>query len=364
MPVTAAIFGTVGALEAFPRRLAAREVARQGGVLRRGITRKTSHMVFGRTLVTSASSAEIEAHYDTAIASGQLPVSEAGFLRLLGLQTVPLSPAMSGEALREQSRLSGRDLALLSLFDAFEHDAEPYSFRDLILAKKYAGLLAGGANWQAIARSLLGSGEVTSLTALSLHAGDRDSIYARRGDLLSELNGQSLLPLEATADAEIEQLFTAAEEAEMEGDFETAVRLYGRCLAAYPGDSVAAFNLANSLKASGNPVEAANAYARAIKLDPGFVEAWFNFADLLRETGKTDAARHHLLKAIGIDPDYADAIYNLAALEYDTGNLTEARRWWRRYLERDQTSDWAKTAARGIQYVDLHLSAVHKARQM
>ena len=35
-------------------------------------------------------------------------------------------------------------LDLLSLFDAFEHDAEPYSFRDLILARKYAALLAGG----------------------------------------------------------------------------------------------------------------------------------------------------------------------------------------------------------------------------
>ena len=45
-----------------------------------------------------------------------------------------------------------------ALFDAFEHDAEPYSFRDLILARKYAGLMAGGAAWGAIARSVHRSG--------------------------------------------------------------------------------------------------------------------------------------------------------------------------------------------------------------
>ena len=72
------------------------------------------------------------------------------------------------QSLIEQSKLPERALTLLSLFDAFEHDAEPYSFRDLILARKYAGLLAGGASWSAIARSVHRSGPVTSLTALSL----------------------------------------------------------------------------------------------------------------------------------------------------------------------------------------------------
>jgi tetratricopeptide (TPR) repeat protein len=354
MPVKSAIFGTVGALAAFPRRLAAREVARQGGVLRRGITRRTTQVVFGRTLLTRASAAEIEARYDATIAAGQKPLSEAGFLRKLGLASAPESPAIAVQSLLDQSRLDRRDLALLSLFDAFEHDAEPYSFRDLILAKKYAGLIAGGAGWVAIARSVHRSGEVASLTALSLHAESADTIYARRGDELSELDGQTLLPLDETSDAEIEEVFAAAEAAESAGEFNTAEALYRRCLAADPGDSVAAFNLANCLKALGQPGEAGHAFALAIKRDPQFVEAWFNFADLLREAGKTDAARHHLLKAIAIDGEYADAIYNLAALEYDAGNLSEARRWWARYLERDQTSDWAKTAQRGIQYVDLH----------
>ena len=46
-------------------------------------------------------------------------------------------------------------------------------------------------------------------------------------------------------------------------------------------------------------------------------------------------------------------VFNLATLEFDAGNLAEARRWWKRYLELDQDSEWARTAARGVQFVDL-----------
>ena len=84
-------------------------------------------------------------------------------------------------------------------------------------------------------------------------------------------------------------------------------------------------------------------------------EAWFNFADLLRSNGKIGGARHHLLQALKIDPAYADAIYNLAALEYDAGELSQARHWWSRYLLIDRESPWARTAARGIEFVDTEL---------
>ena len=354
MPIRGATFGIVGALAAFPRRLAAREVARLNGVLRRGVTRKTTHVVFGRTLLERSTAAEIVARYDAVMATGQRALSEAGFLRLLELASGPLASAISAQALREQSRLSERDLALLSLFDAFEHDGEPYSFRDVILARKYAGLIAGGASWHAIARSAHRTGEVTSLTALSLHVEGSETIYARSGDLLHELDGQTLLPLGDSDDAELEELFGAAEIAEAEHEFALASALYRRCLSIDPSDSVAAFNLANVLKAEGKIDEASHAYAIAIKQDPDFVEAWFNFADLLRGQDRSDAARKHLLKAVAIDSDYADAVYNLGALEYDLGNLAAARRWWVRYLELDGSSEWARIAARGIQFVDLH----------
>ncbi|MGO4840918.1 O-linked GlcNAc transferase, partial [Rhizobiaceae sp. 2RAB30] len=140
----------------------------------------------------------------------------------LVLVTVPESSALTRQSLLDQSRLPEHALDLLALFDAFEHDAEPFSFRDLILARKYAGLIAGGAAWGAIARSVHRSGPVSSLTALSLQAQGRDAIYALSGDRLSELDGQMLLPLETADDAEAEELFALAEALEAEGRYAEA----------------------------------------------------------------------------------------------------------------------------------------------
>jgi tetratricopeptide (TPR) repeat protein len=357
MTVSGQTFGIVGALAAFPRRLAAREVERQHGHLRRGVTRRTSHLVFGRGLLTKASEAEIEARFDTETGHGRCFLSENGFLRMLGLMASPAASALTRQALIDQSRLSARNFDFLSLFDAFEHAAEPYSFRDLILARKYAGLIASGATWCAIARSVCRSRSVASLTALSLHHEGSDTIYVRDAKGLSELDGQLLFDLEVPDDAELEELFSLAEAAEEDGLYDEAAAAYQRCLAIDPTDSVAAFNRANCLKAGGRQLEAAHEYARAIKLDPTFVEAWFNLAGLMSDRGRNDAARRHLQTAIELDGDYADAIFNLAKLEFDAGNLSEARRRWARYLELDNDSEWARTAARGVQFVDLQFIA-------
>ncbi|ESY72003.1 tetratricopeptide repeat protein [Mesorhizobium sp. M0830] len=364
--VPRAVFGTVGALAAFPLRLAAREVERQHGQLRRGITRRTTHVVFGRTLLPKAGltkngDSEIERRVAAERTAGRVLLSENGFLRLLGLMKAPEASSLSRQSLIEQSRLSGADLDLLSLFDAFEHDAEPYSFRDLILARKYAGLIAGGATWGAIARSVHRSGPVASLTAKSLNVGSQhgraDAIYLEDGQ--SELDGQLLFDL-GTAGAEgddtLEELFAEAEAAEEGGDHDGAAALYQRCLTIDPSDAIAAFNRANCLRAGGHAADAAHDYARAIKLDPAFVEAWFNLAGLMSEQGREASARRHLQKAIALDKTYADPVFNLARLEFDAGNLLEARRLWVRYLDLDADSEWAGVAAKGVQFVDMQLA--------
>lgn len=181
-----AVFGIVGALAAFPRRIAAREVERQGGHLRRGVGRGTTHVVFGHRLL-AGDDAATEAK--VAGAAGLRLLGETGFLRLLGLAAPADDPAMSQQALLEQSGLQAPDLHLLALFDAFEHEAEPWSFRDLILARKYAGLIAGGASWAAVARSVHRVGPVASLTAKALQL-EGGAICLRAGEGVSELDGQ------------------------------------------------------------------------------------------------------------------------------------------------------------------------------
>ncbi|RVD61955.1 tetratricopeptide repeat protein [Mesorhizobium sp. M2D.F.Ca.ET.185.01.1.1] len=363
MIVPGAVFGVVGALAAFPLRLAAREVERRHAELRRGVTRRTSHVVFGRVLLAKsglakAGDAEIERRAKAEREAGRQLISENGFLHLLGLMKAPDASSLSRQSLIDQSRLSGDDLDMLSLFDAFEHDGEPYSFRDLILARKYAGLIASGASWGAIARSVHRSGPVASLTAKSLNLGSQhgrpDAIYLDEGR--SELDGQLLFDLGTPEDDTLEELFAEAESAEEEGCHDDAAALYQRCLAIDPKDAIAAFNRANCLRGGGRVAEAAHDYARAIKLDPGFVEAWFNLAGLMSDEGKVASARRHLQKAIALDKTYADPVFNLARLEFDAGNLMEARRLWVRYLELDAESEWARTAQKGIQFVDLHMA--------
>jgi tetratricopeptide (TPR) repeat protein len=356
MAAAAPTLGIVGALRAFPQRLAARAVAVRGGRLRRGITRQTQRVVFGRKLLDKLSESEIDGKIAALDKAGIKIISENGFLRWLHLLDAPEPADLSRRSLLEQSKLPAEVFDRLALFDAFERDAEPFSFRDLILARKYAGLIAGGASWGAVARSVHRSGPVASLTARSLHPGGPQRIYALDGSAKSELDGQRLLPLDPAED-DSEEYFTLAEQAEFAKLHAEATVLYGRCLALDPTDSVAAYNRANCFRALGEHEDAAAGYAQAIKIDPNFVEAWFNYAALLRDEGKIDAARTHLQRAIAIDPSYADAVYNLASLEFDAGRLPEAREAWRRYLELDDHSEWAKTATRGIAFVDLKLNS-------
>jgi tetratricopeptide (TPR) repeat protein len=346
-------FGSVGALRAFPQRLAARAVAARGGRLRRGTTRQTARVVIGRKLLDKLNDVAIEVKVRALRDAGLKLLSENGLLRWLHLLDTPEGSELSRQSLIDQSKLPANSFDLLALFDAFEHDCEPFSFRDLILARKYAGLLAGGASWGAVARSVHNAGPVASLTALSLHPEGSQRIYAAIGGAKAELDGQRLLPLEPAED-DSEEYFTLAEDAEAAKLHAEATVLYGRCVALDPSDSVAMYNRANCYRALGELDDAAASYAQAIKVDPSFVEAWFNFAALLRDEGKVDAARTHLKRAIAIDPGYADAIYNLASLEFDGGRFDSARTAWSRYLELDDDSEWARTATRGIAYIDLN----------
>jgi len=346
---TGAVFGIVGALAAFPRRLAARAVEERGGTLRRGVCRRTTHVVLGRKLLARQPEAVLEARIAAERAAGRTVLGETGFLRLLGLaEPAPDSGIAQGALIG--SGLTGTELDLLALFDAFEHDGEPWSFRDLILARKYAMLRRDGASWSAIARSVHRFGPAGGLTAETLTVG------ACRGVLLGpearEPDGQLRLDLGAPGD-DPEELFAAAEAAEAEGRPREAADLYRRCLALDPGDALAAFNRANCLRALGEPDEAARDYLRAAGLDRGFTEAWFNLGCLAAERGAAAAARRHLTRALALDPDYADAVYNLAALEFDAGHLDAARGHWQRYLGLDPDSDWGRRAARGIAYVDM-----------
>jgi tetratricopeptide (TPR) repeat protein len=345
-------YGLVGALAAFPRRLAARAVEDAGGRLRRGVARNTTRVVVGRTLLAKADDGAVAKQIASVRVAGREVRSENGFLRALGLLETEAPSGLARASLLRQSGLPAAELDLLALFDAFEHDAEPFSFRDLILAKKYAGLIATGASWGAIARSVHRCGFAVSLTAKTLQVGGGRAIYARDGDSIAELDGQFLLGL-GEPEGDPDDLFATAEDAEAEGRLIEAAALYSRCLALDPGDATATFNRGNCLRAAGRPAEAELDYARTVQLDPRFAEARFNLAGMLRERGRGAAARRQLEQAVALDPDYADAVFNLAAVAFELADLTAAGQWWERYIELDRDSEWARSAERGLRLLAL-----------
>ncbi len=355
-----ATFGLVGAIGAYPRRLLARAVEAAGGRLQRGLTRQTTHVVFGRSLLARLGDEALNARIDQAHGKGRTLVSENHFLCALGLR--PAAEAAPGAAglvrggVIIQSGLGSRAFDNLVLFDAFEHFCEPFQLRDVILARKYAGLIGSGASWAAIARSVHRSGPAVSLTAQSLQFGDDRRLYARHGERVSELSGQLLLGLDA-GEEEPDELFLAAQSAEEEGQFAEAAAYYARCLVHDPTDATAAFNRGNALREAGRPTEAEVEYLRALRHDPAFVEAWFNLAALARAGGRVDAAQRYLEEAVARDPHYGDAVFNLATLAFDAGDLAGAARWWTRYLEIDSESEWARQAARGLAYVSRQSAA-------
>lgn len=345
-------YGLLGALAAFPRRLAARAAEARGARLRRGVDRATTHVVLGRGLLARPE-AETAARVAAERAAGRILLGEAGFAASLAPPSAaPAAPGLSAEDLCARSGLPATAFELLRLFDAFEAPDAPFALRDLILARKYAGLMAEGAGWSAIARSV-GRACRVSLPSRTLARDAAGAIVARDAAAgLAELDGQLLLDLDgpgATPDA----LFAEAEAAEATGRLAEAAAAYARCLALDPGDAAAAFNRANCLRELGDAAEAERGYASALKLDAGFVEAWFNLAGLTRARGRIAAARGQLARAIAADPAYADAVYNLATLEFEAGDLAAAERWWRRYLDLDATSEWADAATRGLQFVAL-----------
>src|SRR5690606_11737226 len=173
---------------------------------------QTTHVVIGRRLIDRLSDAEMEEKSRNFRQHGATLLSERGFLTWLRLLDSPQHSSLSRASLLEQSRLDPHSFDMLALFDAFEHSSEPFSFRDLILARKYAGLVAGGAGWGAIARSVHRSGPVTSLTALSLHHRG-DKLYVQEGGASAEMDGQRLLDLAADAD-QSEDYFARAESLE------------------------------------------------------------------------------------------------------------------------------------------------------
>jgi Flp pilus assembly protein TadD len=341
----------LGRLVAVRRRQAEHAVLALGGLVRRGLTRRTDLLVVGRAAYELLAHGRLEHKLAQAERFGVACLSEADFLRLAGLAAAaaPEPRPISLAELQRQTSLDAATVRLLALFDVLSPHDDACRFRDLVAAREIARLLRDGAT---LGEVLQGATVLTPRLGDHL-AGTRlvrlrpDSLGVRLGDTLAELDGQMLLPLEEDAGG-ADQPFEQAEQAEAEGDLAQAERLYARCAQSAPDDPTVQFNLANVLRQQGREREAELHYRMAVELDQRFAEAWYNLAYIVGERGRQDLAEEYLGRALQADPDFADAIYNMAHLRYERGDFAAAIEGWERYLRYDRDSDWAKKARAGL----------------
>jgi tetratricopeptide (TPR) repeat protein len=344
----------LGRFDRIPRQRLETEIERRGGTLAAGRRRARLGAV-GHGAIRLWETGEIEARLEQG---AETWISETALLRRLGL----MAPADAGQATAsaaDLARISGlgpADIRLLALFDIFEGEDGGFTFKDVVAAREIGRLVREGAPLAGVARAL---------TLLMRRGGPRPSgaerlartpageIVLSVGGRLAEVSGQLRLPLD-DRNLQVDELLSAAEAAEDEGDWEEAERGYERYLSARPADAVARFNLANVLCALDRRVDAAGQLQRAVALDPAFAEAWYNLSRLAPDRSQ---ARSCLKRALAADPAYADALYNLAFSYVAEDRYAEALPLLQRYRALDEASSWAAKAEQALTLCRMALAA-------
>jgi tetratricopeptide (TPR) repeat protein len=241
-------------------------------------------------------------------------------------------------------------VALLALFDLLEEQTERFGFNDLVVSREIGRLRREGAALAEIIAAGLrvqreGGERLSRVRLVRLPEGE---LALRVGAYVAETSGQLRLPLADAGNPSLDQLFSAAETAEEDGDAAGAERLYRRILTLAPRDPTVRFNLANVLRAGSRREEARRLLREAARLDAGFAEAWYNLAHLAEEDRDPAAATAFLERALDADANYADAIYNLARLWLRSGRPERAMPLYERYLALDPHSVWSRRAKRSL----------------
>ncbi len=365
MEIERATIAIIGALDAFPIRIAAREIAGKGGTYRRGVSRRTDLVVLGHRVIDTWKPERILERISKSKAAGARIISENAFLELLGLRSPIEEPRQfSRDEIVQRSNLSIETLDILLLFDVFDFPEPSLGFRGLLIAKQCAALLGDdGTKWPALIMAIRSAKIAGSqVTSLKLEWSEWKDVVARQENTIAEVSGQQLLSLNHPEEDQTDELLAEAEELEAIGDWSGAEDLYRRCLACDPNDPNIHFNLSHVLIANEDWSEARYHLNKVLKLDTSCADAWYNLSLVARKQNDLRMAKRYLESAIAIDPNYPDPIYNLALIHFDEGDHREASRLWGRYLELDPGSDWSRKAKHGLQLIQMMAASMQNDR--
>ncbi|MDX6804537.1 tetratricopeptide repeat protein [Terrihabitans rhizophilus] len=275
-------------------------------------------------------------------------ISEAALQRGLGLRP-PEAPIQRTLSVVELCRLSGLDeeyLFWLSLFDIIEPLEGLHSYRDLLCAREVSRLMKAGAGFDAVVAvglDLRRSGR--SLCEVRLTVTRHGEVRRLMDGAVTALDGQMSLAMDTPPES-VDDVLECAEEAEADGDFETAERLYDLALKLDPEDPLIAFNLGNVQDAGGRGAQARISWRRALDRAPLFPEAWFNLGVAAEDAGRREDAVSHYMLALAVSDSFSDAAYNLALLLHDLGRFSEALPVWERFIAMEPASEDARLARR------------------
>jgi tetratricopeptide (TPR) repeat protein len=134
--------------------------------------------------------------------------------------------------------------------------------------------------------------------------------------------------------------------------WEEAVDAYGRVVDIDPGYAAAWNNLGLLQHRMGRYERAQACYRAALEADDSCCQAAFNLGSLHEDLSDLSTAIGWYRRALEMEPDYADAHFNLAGVLGKAGQPEAAALHWRRYLELDLGSPWARIARSHLEEVD------------
>ncbi len=104
----------------------------------------------------------------------------------------------------------------------------------------------------------------------------------------------------ATIDPMIESVFCTADECQIKGDYEVAIRLYKEIIEKEPSNGRAFMRVADCLDHMGNHADALIWYDKALESDPYNAEGWYNKGMTLRKTGCQEEGLSCIQKGISL----------------------------------------------------------------
>ena len=275
-------------------------------------------------------------------------------------------------------RLTPKRAGQLRRLGVLRGDEAGYRFRELVSARAASALLEGGATVRQVREALDGARRLapdalTPLAELRLVVQDQKIVVEHDRMRLDPRTGQALLDFES-GDLEreavesllmgmVRPLIPPADAAETwfarasawDGDperWEEAVEAYGRVVDIDPGYAAAWNNLGLLQHRMGRYERAQACYRAALDADDSCCQAAFNLGSLQEDLSDLPTAIGWYRRALEMEPDYADAHFNLAGVLGKAGQPEAAALHWRRYLELDLGSPWARIARSHLDEVD------------